>query len=374
MNFIWRIRAKRTKRGQGMVEFALVLPLLALLLLLAIDFGRVFFGWVGLQNAARIGASYAAMYPEAWAAPGDATKKAQYAANIQADAAGINCALQNPLPAPTYPNGTAIGEDAVVAFTCNFDLITPFLAQIMGNPIQLNGRAVFAVRSGEFAGPAGGGGPPPPPPPACHTVPNMVNRTVLQARADWTITAGFIGPFTPLVGKDTEIVSAQSTVPASIPGDCIAIGSSVSVISAPPGACPAGQAKVPNLYLMLVSAARSKWSSDGFTGSFSPSGQNSATVLSQTTSPASSPNDCRPTTTSVTVTPGPPPPPPPPPPCTVPNFIATPSGNAQATWTTAGFTTTVSFKQVNKLPYTIGQQNLVSNSSVSCTSSIQVGP
>ena len=373
MNFIWRIQAKRTKRGQGLVELALVLPLLTLLLLLAVDFGRVFFGWVGLQNAARIGSSYAAMYPEAWGTPGDAAKKAQYAASIQADAAGINCNLENPLPAPTYPNGTAIGEDAVVAFKCNFDLITPFLAQIMGNPIVLNGRAVFAIRSGEFSGPAGGGSPPPPPPPTCRTVPNMVNRTVAQARADWS-GAGFIGLFTPVIGKDTEIVSSQTTVPGSIPGDCIGVASSVSVVSAPPGACPAGQAKVPSLVGLLVSAARSKWSSDGFTGSFSPSGQNGDTVLGQTTSPASSPNDCRPTTTSVTVTHGPPPPPPPPPPCTVPNFISTASGTAQAKWTTAGFTTTVSFKQVKRLPYTIGQQNLVSNSSVSCTSSIQVGP
>ncbi len=357
-----------------MVEFALVLPLLALLLLLAVDFGRVFFGWVGLQNAARIGASYAAMYPEAWATPGDAAKKAQYVANIQADAAGINCALQNPLPAPSYPNGTALGEDAVVAFTCNFDLITPFLSQIMGNPIQLNGRAVFAIRSGQFAGPAGGPPPPPPPPPACHTVPNMVNRTVLQARGDWTTTAGFTGPFTPATGKDTEVVSSQTTIPASNPGDCIAIGSSVSVVSAAPGACPAGQAKVPSLVGLLVSAARTKWSANGFTGSFSPSGQNTDTVLGQTTTPASAPNDCRATTTSVTVTHGPPPPPPPPPPCTVPNFIATPSGNAQGTWTAAGFTTTVSFKQVNKLPYQIGQQDLVSSSSVPCSSAIQVGP
>lgn len=373
MNFIWRIRAKRSKRGQGMVEFALVLPLLALLLLLAIDFGRVFFGWVGLQNAARIGASYAAMYPEAWGTPGDASKKSQYLANIQADAAGINCTLPNPLPAPTFPNGTAIGEDAVVAITCNFDLITPFLSQIMGNPIQLNSRAVFAIRSGEFAGPAGGN-PPPPPPPACHTVPNLVNRTVAQARGDWTTTAGFTGPFTPATGKDTEIVSAQATSPSSSPGDCIDPASSVTVVSAAPGACPAGQAKVTSLVGLLVSAARTKWSTDGFTGSFSPNGQNGDTVLGQTTSPASSPGDCRPTTTTVTVTHGPPPPPPPPPPCTVPNFISSGSGGAQALWTTAGFTTTVSFKQVNKLPYTIGFQSLVSNSSVVCTSVIQVGP
>jgi hypothetical protein len=125
---------------------------------------------------------------------------------------------------------------------------------------------------------------------------------------------------------------------------------------------------------MLVSAARTKWSADGFTGSFSPNGQNGDTVLGQTTSPASSPDDCRPLTTTMTVTHGPPPTPPPPPPCKVPNFISSASGGAQVKWTAAGFTTTVSFKQVNKLPYTIGFQSLVSNSMLVCTSSIQVGP
>ena len=45
-------------RGQGMVEFALVLPLLVVLLVMAIDFGRVFFQWVGVTNASRIGANY----------------------------------------------------------------------------------------------------------------------------------------------------------------------------------------------------------------------------------------------------------------------------------------------------------------------------
>ena len=33
--------------GQSLVEFALVLPMILLLMLIAIDFGRVFLGWVG---------------------------------------------------------------------------------------------------------------------------------------------------------------------------------------------------------------------------------------------------------------------------------------------------------------------------------------
>ena len=55
--------ARAQPRGQALVEFALILPLLVLLLLLAIDFGRVFFGWVALNNAARIAANEAAVQP-----------------------------------------------------------------------------------------------------------------------------------------------------------------------------------------------------------------------------------------------------------------------------------------------------------------------
>ena len=54
-----------------MVEFALVLPLLALLLVMAVDFGRVFFGWVSLTNAARIGANYAGYTPDLLSKPAD---------------------------------------------------------------------------------------------------------------------------------------------------------------------------------------------------------------------------------------------------------------------------------------------------------------
>ena len=52
------------RRGQSIVEFALVLPVLLFLLLMGLDFGRVFLGWVNLNNAARVGANYAALYPD----------------------------------------------------------------------------------------------------------------------------------------------------------------------------------------------------------------------------------------------------------------------------------------------------------------------
>lgn len=44
--------------GQGLVEFALVLPLLLLLVLGVLDFGRAFYLGVALENSAREGAYY----------------------------------------------------------------------------------------------------------------------------------------------------------------------------------------------------------------------------------------------------------------------------------------------------------------------------
>lgn len=53
----------RRSRGQAMVEFALVLPIFVLFLVIAIDFGRVYYSYVAINNAAREGAAYAGLNP-----------------------------------------------------------------------------------------------------------------------------------------------------------------------------------------------------------------------------------------------------------------------------------------------------------------------
>jgi Flp pilus assembly protein TadG len=48
----------RWARGQSLVELAISLPVLVLLFLAAVDFGRVFYMWIAVNNAARAGAQY----------------------------------------------------------------------------------------------------------------------------------------------------------------------------------------------------------------------------------------------------------------------------------------------------------------------------
>lgn len=58
-NLLKRWIMRPENRGQGMVEFALILPLLLLLIFVIIELGRLFFAWMAIENAARFGARYA---------------------------------------------------------------------------------------------------------------------------------------------------------------------------------------------------------------------------------------------------------------------------------------------------------------------------
>lgn len=60
----------RRWRGQSVVELAVMMPVLALLLVGALDLGRVFFYYVGLSNAVKEGALFGIHEPAAVAASG----------------------------------------------------------------------------------------------------------------------------------------------------------------------------------------------------------------------------------------------------------------------------------------------------------------
>lgn len=358
-----------------MAEFALILPLLLLVLLFAIDFGRVFFGWVGLQNVARIGASYASLYPDAnWGNASD-PKRVAYLAQIEADANAINCTLPSDADRlPAFPGGTTLGNPVDVELECEFQLMTPFLAPLFGGmDVPIAAKATFPIRGGVFTGP-GGGAPPTGGGPTCRVIPDMDGMLVADARAAWQ-GALFSGNFYPAgSSQDAEEVTAQFPNPFASPGDCVDPTTSVTVSSVPlpPPPCPSGEARVPNMVGLTVSNGRTTWFGSGFNpGTFSPaSGMGGQMIQSQTVNPSAAVGGCAAITATVTVTIGAPPVPD----CTVPNFIGSHSGGAQSTWSAGGFTTTVSFRAPGQLPYIINEQSLVGAQLVPCNSNIQLGP
>ncbi len=60
-------QVSRPRRGQAVIEFVLVLPVMLLITFGAVDVGRVFFDYVALRNAAMEGAVYGAKHPDATA-------------------------------------------------------------------------------------------------------------------------------------------------------------------------------------------------------------------------------------------------------------------------------------------------------------------
>src|SRR4029079_550736 len=97
---------RERSRGQSMTELALVMPVVLMVLLGGIGFGRVFLGWVDLHAMARHAADYAAQNPTAWSTVDpDAGAQAEYLRQMQEEAQGINCVIPTPLPAPSFPGG-----------------------------------------------------------------------------------------------------------------------------------------------------------------------------------------------------------------------------------------------------------------------------
>src|SRR5688572_6721575 len=116
------VRDRKKGRGQSLVEFAILVPVLATILLIAVDVGRVYLGWVSLSNVARIGANFAASNPDAWE-NNEPTGQARYRSLMSKDALGIDCTLPTTLPAPTFIDTSApyaLGSRVQVDLSCTF--------------------------------------------------------------------------------------------------------------------------------------------------------------------------------------------------------------------------------------------------------------
>ena len=363
--------ARRDRRGQALVEFALVLPIMALLIVLAIDFGRAFFGWVSLTNGARIAANFAGYTPDLMTDP---TDRAEYGQLISEAVTGCKLTPASTADAAYDPTFTDIdgdgdsngwGDHVTVNIACQLDLITPLTQALFGTGVPMRAEAVFPIRTGTFAGP-GGGVTPPSTTCTLALIPDLLNRTLADARAKWVAEGFDIARFSvsPSGTPDDYLVNSQTFSDGKTILDCVdpALQSvSVTVVAPPP--CAAGLAQVPDLLGMLVPDAKTAWTAAGFTGAFKPAAFDpTKIVLTQVTDPVTSPpiNGCAPVTATVTITYGDPPPTP----CDVPNMIGMTWAQAQAAWTGNGFKTSLTYHGNNTK--TVKEQSPSHPGRVSC--------
>jgi PKD repeat protein len=162
---ISKLRRRHESRslGQSLVEFALILPVLMLSLLIVIDFGRLFYSYVTLTNATRVAANFGATDPGSFTGTPNTTT---YNAVLARETAGLNCPIQavaghNP-PIPTYPLGTGLNGRSVATMTCDFALITPLISQFFGGTLEISASSQFPIRVGAISNIGGSTTLPPP--------------------------------------------------------------------------------------------------------------------------------------------------------------------------------------------------------------------
>lgn len=146
MKLLDLLRVWRSERGSAAIEMVLVAPVLLVMVVGLVDFGRNLYGAASLENAARTGVQYAQLYP------GDGTglvSTVRSAGGVAADASVTWEAYC------VCPNGTRIdcsllcGADKplwliAVAVSQPFQTIIPYSELLL--PANINGNAVIRVR------------------------------------------------------------------------------------------------------------------------------------------------------------------------------------------------------------------------------------
>jgi PKD domain/TadE-like protein len=144
-SFPWpvpRLRRPRHRRGQSVVEFALVLPIILVLIAGAIDVGRLFFGYVTIENAAKEGAFYGATNPTCDISKAGCVDPQNVTWRLGQDLSGLtgtSSSFRCLSPSGTVKTTStcAEGDTYEVSVSYPFGLITPIASSIVGNSLTL---------------------------------------------------------------------------------------------------------------------------------------------------------------------------------------------------------------------------------------------
>jgi Flp pilus assembly protein TadG len=146
-----RIRRRiRPERGAAAVEFAIVAPLLFMLVFGIIDFGFGFHSWNAIENAAREGARVGATDASPTNKVTDITARVQSATNFLSGpvAVSVTCSINNGTAAfaPCGAGSTWLEGDVIrVQVSYNYNFMTP-LPTMVGLGSQLHETAVSESR------------------------------------------------------------------------------------------------------------------------------------------------------------------------------------------------------------------------------------
>lgn len=155
-------------RGQSVVEFALLVPVFLFLLLMAVDFGRLFFTYIQVSNAAREAAAYGATQPTdsiGMQARAVQEKNAQSQGEAPLDPLATSCTspFGTAMACSAAAGGSGAGNTLTVTASQSFRFLTPLITDFFGGNLKMSASATTAVFVSAVGGTGGGptscGGP-----------------------------------------------------------------------------------------------------------------------------------------------------------------------------------------------------------------------
>jgi Flp pilus assembly protein TadG len=131
-------RGRSGARGQALLELALVAPVLLLLVLAALDLGRLFYSSITVTDSARAGAMEAAQEPTSFSsgAACSPTNRVMCAATNESAGSFVTIAPADVTMScsPSCAKGTNPANRVTVTVTGHFSLLTPLLSVFTGGP------------------------------------------------------------------------------------------------------------------------------------------------------------------------------------------------------------------------------------------------
>ncbi|SDC72171.1 MULTISPECIES: TadE/TadG family type IV pilus assembly protein [unclassified Candidatus Frackibacter] len=129
------IQLLRQKRGQALVELALVLPVILLILFGIVEFGRVFHAYLVITNAAREGAREGAISNS----DSQIQSTVETAVDPSLDLNNLNIKIS-----PSQANRSR-GDSVKVEVKYNVDLFTPVVTQLLPDPFPISSASVMRI-------------------------------------------------------------------------------------------------------------------------------------------------------------------------------------------------------------------------------------
>jgi hypothetical protein len=141
------IQSKQKEHGQSMVELALTITILMVLLAGTIDFGRAFFTWLAMRDAAQEGASYGSIKPPSGDITCDPSAPNLVCARVYANLIDVDNEWQKDFEVKIYIiDHPCIGNTIKVDVKYpEFKLTMPFLGIFIGNSIPIHATVNDAI-------------------------------------------------------------------------------------------------------------------------------------------------------------------------------------------------------------------------------------